>query len=318
MLGLGLASSHAPALFCPPDAWPTVYAAIPEYMKGSQPHTAKLETHDVILKQIERIERAFATLRRELEAFKPDAVIFIGDDQGDMFNEAHMPQLAVFTGDEVWGSTTPSYMNEPPERSRLHIPAAADLARHIYKGLTRRGFDPANVARMQPLGRPERGMSHMVMYPHPKLLPRNDVPIVPIFINEYFPPMPTAQRCWDLGLALREIVDEWPGRVAIYASGGLSHDPAGPRAGWVDEPLDRWILERIARNEGERLTSLFTFDSDTLRGGTGEVRAWISVAGACRRPATVVEYLISHHAKVGLAWAHWPWPGAAAMRAAAE
>jgi protocatechuate 4,5-dioxygenase beta chain len=229
-----------------------------------------------------------------------------------------MPQLAVFTGEEVWGSTTPSYMNEPPERSRIHIPVAGDLARHILKGLTRRGFDPANLAAMQPLGRPDRGVSHMIVYPHPKLIPDNDVPIVPIFLNEYFPPMPSAQRCWDLGLALREIVDEWPGRVAIYASGGLSHDPSGPRAGWVDEPLDRWILERITRNEGERLTSLFTFDSDTLRGGTGEVRAWISVAAACRRPATVVEYLISHHAKVGLAWAYWPWSSAAISRAAAE
>ena len=48
MLGLGLASSHAPALFCPAEAWPTVYDAIPDYMKDSQPHTAKLETPEVI------------------------------------------------------------------------------------------------------------------------------------------------------------------------------------------------------------------------------------------------------------------------------
>ena len=43
MLGLGLASSHATGMFCPAEYWETVYAGIPDYMKGSQPHTAKLE-----------------------------------------------------------------------------------------------------------------------------------------------------------------------------------------------------------------------------------------------------------------------------------
>lgn len=307
MLGLGLASSHAPALFCPADAWPTVYAAIPDYMKDAQPHTAKLETPEVIGQQIARSEAAFAVLRAELERFRPDAVIFIGDDQGDMFDRSNMPAFGVFTGEECWGPTVPSYMGEPPEKSRLHIPVHAELARLIHKGLLKRDFDPAMQEFMNPQGRPDVGMSHMVVYPHPKLLPDNDVPIVPIFINEYFPPMPSARRCWKLGVALREICDSWPGRVAIYASGGLSHDPGGPRAGWVDEPLDRWVLERIERGDAEDLCDLFTFDSDTMRGGTGEIRAWISVAAACDRPGKVVEYFGSHHAKVGLGWAVWPW-----------
>ncbi len=307
MLGLGLASSHAPALFCPAEAWPTVYDAIPDYMKDSQPHTAKLETPEVIRAQIDRSNKAFGVLRGEIERFEPDAVVFIGDDQGDMFNVSNMPQFAVFTGDEVWGSTTPFYMNEPPEQSRIHIPVASDLAKHILKGMIKHGFDPASLEMMQPLGRPDIGMSHMVMYPHPRLIPGNDIPIVPLFINEYFPPMPSARRCFDLGIALREILDDWPGRVAIYASGGLSHDPGGPRAGWVDEPLDRWVLERIESGHTEELCGLFTFDSDTLRGGTGEIRAWISVAAACARPGRVVEYLVSHHAKVGLGFAVWPW-----------
>jgi len=66
------------------------------------------------------------------------------------------------------------------------------------------------------------------------------------------------------------------------------------------------VLERLERNEGEALKQLFTFDSDTLRGGTGEIRAWITVAGAMRRPAKVLDYIRAHHAKVGLAFAYWP------------
>lgn len=318
MLGLGIASSHAPALFCPPEVWPTVYAAIPDYMKGSQPHTAKNETPEAILKQLDRSEKAFAALRRELEAFKPDALVILGDDQGDMFDESNMPAFSVFTGDSVWGSTVPTYCNEPPERSRVSIPVHTDLAKHILHGLIRRNFDPASNAKMRPLGRPDRGVSHAVIYPAPKLMPNYDIPIVPIFMNEYFPPMPSAARCYDLGVALRDIIDAFPGRVAIYASGGLSHDPIGPRAGWIDEPLDRWVLERLERNEAAELRNLFTFDSDTMRSGTGEIRAWISVAAACNRSAKVIEYFPSHHAKVGLGWAYWPWPAGGEMRQAAE
>ena len=82
MLGLGLASSHAPAMFCPPEAWPIVYDAIPDYMKDSQPHTAKLETPDVIRAQIARTDKAFEVLRDELARFEPDAIVFIGAAQG--------------------------------------------------------------------------------------------------------------------------------------------------------------------------------------------------------------------------------------------
>lgn len=306
MIGLGLASTHAPAIFCPPEVWPKVYDAIPSYMKGAQPHTAKNETPEVIRQYLARTDKAFDTMRRALEEYRPDALIIVGDDQDDLFNESNMPAFSVYTGTEVWGSTAPYYVDLPDEASRVTIPCHQEIARYILKGLFRKGFDPAYSERMQPIGRRGRGMSHMVMYPAPKLMPRYDIPIVPILINEYFPPLMSGERCWQLGLALAEILANRPERVAIYASGGMSHDPAGPRAGWIDEPLDRWFLERIERNEGERLAALFSFDSATLRGGTGELRAWIVAAAACRRPGTVLEYIPCHHAKTGLGFVTWP------------
>ena len=306
MLGLGLASSHAPGMFCPLDIWPRVYGAIPDYTKESQPSTAKLETREVLEKYLVRINAAFDVLRQQLEAYRPDALIMIGDHHIDLFNYSNMPTLAVFTGKEVWGSAKPFYMDEPAEASRIHIPVHTELASFALKELVKRGFDPSNVAAMQPLGDPERGVSHMIVLPAPKLTPRLDLPIIPIFLNANFPPLPTAKRCSELGAALRDIFAARPERVAIYASGGLSHDPFGPRAGWIDEPLDRWVLERLERGRWEELTNLFAFDSDAVRGGTAEIRAWIAVAGACQRPAKIVEYLPCHHIKVGLGWAYWP------------
>lgn len=305
MLGLGLASSHAPAMFEPQERWPLVYSRIPEYTKASQPHTAQLETPEVIQSYIDRINAAFAILRLQIEAYQPEALIVVGDDQGDMFDTSNNPTFAIYTGEELWGLDGTNYRPRA-ERQKITFPCHAALARYLHKGLIKKGFDLASCATFKPMGHPDNGVSHMVAHPVPTLIPQLDIPIVPFFMNEYYPPLPTAERCYKLGVAIAEVLATYPGRVAIYASGGLSHDPTGPRAGWVDEPLDRWFLERLEQNDGEALQHLFTFDSDTLRGGTGEIRAWITVAGAMQRPATVVEYIRAHHAKVGLGFAYWP------------
>jgi hypothetical protein len=91
MLGLGLAFSHAPAMFCPAELWPVAYATIPEAMRESQPRAARMETKEVIRGYIERIQNAFATLGAQVKSYRPDALIFIGDDQEDLFNRSNSP-----------------------------------------------------------------------------------------------------------------------------------------------------------------------------------------------------------------------------------
>jgi hypothetical protein len=307
MIGLGLASAHAPAMFSPPELWPKIYAAIPDYMKDSQPHTARLETPEVVRSHKQRTDAAFEFLRAQIEAYKPDALVVVGNDQGEMFDLSNNPSLSIFVGSEIWGSSKSFYEDLPPEDSRIRAPVHTELAKFLYKGLSRRGFDPASSDRVNPAGRkPERGISHMLVFPLPRLVPALDIPVVPIFLNTHFPPMPGGQRCWDLGVALGQLLSARPERIAIYASGGMSHDPAGPRAGWIDEPLDHWILERIEQDRGHEMANLFSFDSDTMRGGTGELRAWITVAAACQWPGKKVEYISSHHAKAGLGFCYWP------------
>jgi aromatic ring-opening dioxygenase LigB subunit len=139
-----------------------------------------------------------------------------------------------------------------------------------------------------------------------KVTPQLNVPIIPFHVNAYFPPMPSARKCYELGRSIAEAVRDRPEKVAIMASGGLSHDPRGPRAGWIDAPLDRWVLEQLRSGNGEALCHLFEFDSDTLRSGTGEIRSWIVVAGACRgAKATIVDYIPAHHAVTGLGFAYF-------------
>jgi protocatechuate 4,5-dioxygenase beta chain len=290
--------------------WPRMLERIPAEAREHLPHGARVElaTPAIIEQHIARIESAFATLREQLRAFRPDALIMIGDDQGDMFDDANNPTFAVYTGDEpFWGRSARDPLGlAPQDRTKLVFPQHGEIARHLHRGLIERGFDVANLAKFEPRGHPARGVSHMVSNLVPEVDPSLRIPLVCVFINEYFPPLPSAVRCARFGAAIADVLRDRPERIAIYASGGLSHYPGMYNAGWIDQPLDRWILERLARADAAALEHLFTFDSDTLRSGTGEVRAWISVAAAMQRPATVVEYVPAHCTQTGCGFVYWP------------
>jgi hypothetical protein len=71
-------------------------------------------------------------------------------------------------------------------------------------------------------------------------------------------------------------------RVALVGGGGLSHFVGEPRVGDIDEEFDRWFLRQL---ESGNLDELFDLPNDELAqagNGTGEVRAWVAVAGAAR------------------------------------
>jgi hypothetical protein len=310
MLGFGMASSHAPMMFQKAQYWPRVVERIPPEAREQLPKSARVEiaTPSIIDGHIRRIDAALAVLRERLEAFRPDALIMIGDDQGDMFDEANNPTFAVYTGEEpLWGRSARDPLGTPPaERTKLVFRPHPELARHLLRGLVERGFDVANIGRFEPRGSPVRGVSHMVANLVPEVDPGLGIPLVCVFINEYYPPLPSAARCAQLGEAIAEALGDRRERVAIYASGGLSHYPGMYNAGWIDQPLDRWILERLERNDMAALAHLFTFDSDSMRSGTGEIRAWISVAAALKRPATVVDYVPAHCTQTGCGFAYWP------------
>jgi hypothetical protein len=265
-------------------------------------------TPAIIEGHIQKIEAAFAVLRDQLRAYRPDALVMIGDDQGDMFDDANNPTFSIYTGEEpLWGRSARDPFGTPPEeRTKVSFRPHAELSRHLLKGLVKRGFDVANIGRFDPRGNPARGVSHMVSNLVPEVDPGLQIPLVCVFINEYYPPLPSASRCAQLGQAIAEVLSDRPERIAIYASGGLSHQPGMYNAGWIDEPLDRWVLERLARNDIDALQHLFTFDSDTMRSGTGEVRAWISAAAAMNRPATVVDYTAAHCTQTGCGFVYWP------------
>jgi 3-O-methylgallate 3,4-dioxygenase len=154
------------------------------------------------------------------------------------------------------------------------------LALHLINSLIDSEFDIASSNGLAP----GHGEGHAHAFVRKRLMEDPDLPVVPVFLNTYYPPnQPTPRRCYKLGQAIREAVESYPGnaRIGIVGSGGLSHFV-------VDEELDRGIIDALARKDGEALQSL---PRKKLNSGSSEIRMWISIGGA-------VEHL-------DLAWSHY-------------
>src|SRR5438874_5764559 len=97
-VGLGLASSHAPSMFAPLEKWKPIYKSL----SGGVPAPPELagETEDVLKDYIQRIRHGFGTLGKQLQAYKPDALIIVGDDQNEVFGPAFNASLAIYLGEE--------------------------------------------------------------------------------------------------------------------------------------------------------------------------------------------------------------------------
>ncbi len=310
MLGFGIATSHPAGMLRNKEDWTRALTRMMDpQSENVMPYSAKmeLETPGVIDNYIERIHGSLAKLREMVRAYRPDAIIMIGDDQGEWFGAENSPTFAIYTGDEpLWGRRAYPMTTPIAEREKIIFPVHGELSRHLLKGLVKKGFDMANIATFEPRGEPERGVSHMVANILPEVVPELDIPIVTVLLNEYYPPLPSAERCADFGKAIADVMAERPERVMIYASGGLSHFPGMFNRGWIDTALDEWLIQRLESNDLDALKNLFTFDSDMMRAGTGEVRAWISVAAAMGRGARFVDYVPAHGAITGCGFAYWP------------
>jgi protocatechuate 4,5-dioxygenase beta chain len=304
-LDLGLASSHAPFMFSEAKDWDAMRRRL--VREVPPPRELADETPEVVDGYVGRIRAGFADLQRRLIEYKPDALIIVGDDQNEVFAPNNMPSIAIFTGEEAAGTRNIGLLGQPIEENHVHLKTHTVLAKLLADRLVERGFDLALMDEFKAMYRPAGGLGHaFTRIAGVMELERLDIPVILVFLNGYHSPMPTARRCFDLGRAIADVLADRPERVAIYGSGGLSHDPGGPRAGWIDEKLDRWVLSQIEAGCGEALTQLYTFDSDIFHGGTGEIRAWVTAAGAFDGlPGHVVDYMAAYMAVGGLGFAYW-------------
>jgi hypothetical protein len=308
MLSLVLAASNAPSAYRDKTDWMPLYES--QLSEGvPAPRELEAETPEVLDDHIARIKKAHETLRKQLVAAKPDALVIIGYDDGVMFTQVQVPQFCTYTGAEMVGSAAMDALGEKPDTHKVTLKCAPDLAWEIHQDLIDREFDMSYMSIQNPQGRPEWGATSAFMRPGDSFLKGLDIPVVPMLINCMVEPTPSGGRCLDFGTALGEILQALPQKIAVLAMGGLSHDPNGARAGWVDERLDNFAMDRLVRRgQAQRLRQMFDLDSDAIHGGTGQIRTWMAAAAAAetvKAKGQIIDYIPSYRAVTGLGFASW-------------
>lgn len=312
MLGLVSAMSNAPAMYRPVKDWQTIYDT--QTTEGiPPPNELEQEDDKVMAEQAARVTKAVDALRAELKRYAPDVLVVLGYDDGTCFGDAQVPQFCTYTGAVLDGSAAIAALGEKPDDHKVSLDCVPDFAWELQTSLVDKGFDMNYMTTQNPLGdTPEFGTTSAFTRPTPMLLEGLDIPIVPIFINCHVEPTPSGGRCFEFGQALSAALQESLAKVAVLAVGGLSHDPNGMRAGWIDNRLDNFVLRHMAKGDTARLTRMFDVDSDTVRGGTGQIRTWLAAAAAAEAQggkATVIDYIPALRTMTGLGFAHWKLDG---------
>jgi len=251
------------------------------------PHTPQLlvrpetEDRDLVL----RVHAAYGRVKRQLTEARPDAICVIGGDHIEGFFLNAVPAFAVYVGNTVSGQ-----FGSYAYTFDVHEP----LARAILEQGIEREFDLTYSQHV--------GLDYAFYVPLHFTLPSVGLPIVPLYVNVYLPPQPTPRRCYAWGRALRQILDARPERVALIASGGLSHYPGTDRYASPDYDWDRQMLAALTAGRGADTMRLTGDELD--KAGNVEFRTWITLLGAVGQARAAVDcYEPSwHHGNAVVTW----------------
>lgn len=219
------------------------------------------------------IFEAFAPVRTWLEDKRPDVLLFVYNDHVTSFFFDHYSAFALGIG-EQWA------VADEGGGARALPPVAGHpaLARHVAQSLVADEFD---LSFFQ-----DKPLDHGCFSPLSVMCERQGeawpVALVPLQVGVLQFPVPSAARCFKLGAALRRAIESYPEdlKVAIVATGGLSHQVHGERAGFNNTPWDQEFLSRF-ENDPQRLSEMTLAELAELGGLEGaEVIMWLVMRGA--------------------------------------
>lgn len=254
---------------------PLVFAGVCSHAPGI---VGRADQADPLAKQ--RLDAAFRDLRLQLEASQPDALIVVAAEHFANFFMNNMPSFAMGLADYYEGPI------ENPEWlgiEKTRIPGNRSLSERLINKVMER----SDVSYAE-----EWKFDHGIMVPLHFLTPQYELPIVPANINCQGPPLAPLHRAWEFGQALREAADSVPERVALIGTGGISHWPATPDSGKINEVWDREFLNHWSKCDKESLLA-YSDSQAYMDAGQGafEIRTFIAVSGATEGcPATVHFY----------------------------
>jgi aromatic ring-opening dioxygenase catalytic subunit (LigB family) len=324
---LGIGSSHGPLLSTPPEQWDLRARADRE----NRNHWFRGRTYDYegllaarapgfadeigVEKRQDRFARcraALAALGRKFNEVAPEAVVIVGNDQREFFNQGLTPSITVYRGSRI---TNVQHLHEDapglniaepansPEQGATY-PGATALADHILQCLSDEDFDLAQ-SDDTPSGAPRGGIPHAYGFFYHTILEDRTPPSVPIILNVHFPyNTPKLHRCLALGRALYRAIRSFDGfeRVALMASGGLTHFV-------IDEEFDQQVTAAMKDGDEDALARL---PENYFKVGTAEIKNWypvIAAANAAGLSYHQVDYVPCYRSEAGtgnaMCFAYW-------------
>ena len=212
---------------------------------------------------------AFERQREEIVASGAEVLVVVAAEHFANFFMDNMPAFCIGIGEKHTGPIEdPDWLKIP----KTEIPGAPDVA----LALTKEVMQTVDVAYAE-----EWKCDHGIMVPLHFLTPEYDLPVIPVNINCQGPPLAPLPRAWAFGEALRRAADASSAKIAIVGTGGISHWPATPDSGKINEAWDREFLDRLMRQDRDALLS-YTDEATYRDGGQGgfEIRTLIAAAAA--------------------------------------
>ena len=242
---------------------------------------------------------AIAAMGERFSATRADALIVVADDHMNAFSFNCVPALCVRIGRTVQrmvqdeAEAFDKVLEHMPTEYPLHEALANEI---LERGLAS-GFDLALSW--------EAPVDHAFLSPVNTMLGRRPIPaLVPIFVNAFIAPQPTARRCFAFGQHIARVVAASSWNVGIIATGGLSHFPELllERVGETDTAFDRKLIHCMERGEHEPLLEL---TADELhKTGSHEFLNWMVLLGAVTPAPAEVRYF-GELPRINLAAVEW-------------
>ncbi len=215
---------------------------------------------------------AYAPVKSWLAEQKPDALVVIYNDHVTSFFFDHYSAFALGIGDRYAVADEGGGARALPP-----ISGHPQLAAHIGASLVADEFDMSFFQH--------KALDHGCFSPLSMMMehdPDWPVPIIPLQVGVLLFPIPSAKRCFALGQALRRAIESFPQdlRVCVVATGGLSHQVHGERAGFNNTAWDEKFLD-LFENDPDALTRMTVAEYATLGGVEGaEIVMWLIMRGA--------------------------------------
>ncbi|HXD74695.1 MAG TPA: hypothetical protein VN628_13195 [Vicinamibacterales bacterium] len=228
--------------------------------------------------QLEQAGRAMNEVGKVLDEAKPDVILFLGADHVETFSVSCVPTFCIVAGDTAHAKFA----------GREHkLPIARGMAEDIlHKLVTEHNFDISYSEDAE--------LGHAFSIPFEYVIGNRKIPVIPFFTNVYVPPLPTARRCAALGKALADIIKGRKERVAIIASGGMSHFPGTTKYLHPEFDFDRWLVSQMEAGNTDALLNMTPEQLDEV--GNTEMLSWAVMFGAIgAHRGELIDYIPTWH-----------------------